>query len=122
MFSKVKELIEKNGIPALYELDGKDPATVNIPLRFEDLFSDWEWYAWEAEIDEENKNILFFGYVNGHEKEMGYFTLEQFMDVNKKGFPRILPDYDFETITLKELKDKWNIPYRPYPIQEENQD
>lgn len=119
MFENIKELVQRLEIPALYELEAKDPSEVIIPLRFEDLFSNWEWYVWEAEIQEEEQDILFFGYVNGFEKEMGYFTLSQFSEVNSSDVPRILPDFDFEPITLKELKERWHIPYRPY-FKEEN--
>lgn len=106
MREQVERIIKKEGIPKLYSLDGKPGEEVPIKLKFIDIFGTWEWYAWEADIEDDD--IIFFGYVNGFEKEMGYFYLSEFQSVNQ-GIQRIVIDKDFIPITLAELKDRWNI-------------
>ncbi len=108
-----KELKEKLEIPNLYETDWKDDSEVIVRARYYDLFSSWEWYLLEADIQEDER-ILCFGLVNGHERELGYFTINELIDINKK-FPRISRDEDFQQISYKELKKKFQEPYRPYP-------
>ena len=63
-------------IPALYSQECKgDDARVYV--KFFTPWSNWTWYA--TEYDPENG--LFFGLVDGHEKELGYFSLEELESV-----------------------------------------
>ena len=48
-----------------------------IVVKFFDPTGSWKWYA--TEYDPTNKT--FFGLVDGHEKEWGYFSLEELESV-----------------------------------------
>ena len=48
-----------------------------IVVKFFDPTGSWTWYA--TEYDPKNKT--FFGLVDGHEKEWGYFSLEELKSV-----------------------------------------
>ncbi len=52
----------------------KDP---QIVVKFFDPTGSWTWYA--TEYDRNTKT--FFGLVHGHEKELGYFSLEELESV-----------------------------------------
>ena len=71
--------IEKK-IPALYSQDGKDPKDVRIAVKFFTPWSNWSWFASEGQKQEDG-DWLFFGMVHGHEKELGYFTLNELKSV-----------------------------------------
>jgi hypothetical protein len=64
-----KELRKK--LPALGEGDG------TAHVKFFTPWTNWTWYA--TEFDGED---MFFGLVDGHEKEIGYFTLSELEAVN----------------------------------------
>ncbi len=57
--------------------DGKGDDAIVIAKYFTP-FSDWTWYATEW-IPESG---TFFGLVDGMEKELGYFALAEFEDLN----------------------------------------
>jgi hypothetical protein len=59
-----------------YETEGKNLSEVMAPVKFFCPWSNWTWYA--AEFDGED---LFFGLVDGHEKELGYFSLKELSDL-----------------------------------------
>ncbi len=66
-----KELREK--IPALYSQENEiDPM---VYIKFFDPTGSWTWYVTEGE--ERDEDFLFFGFVIGHDAELGYFTLNQ---------------------------------------------
>tara|TARA_Y100000296_G_scaffold86129_1_gene124749 strand:+ start:192 stop:467 length:276 start_codon:yes stop_codon:yes gene_type:complete len=70
-----KELKKK--LPPLYaNEDKKDPDAI---VKFFTPFSNWTWYA--TEFDGED---LFFGLVDGHEKELGYFSLNELESLGSK--------------------------------------
>ena len=68
-----KEILDK--IPALYEQDGKGNDAL-IYVKFFTPSSNWTWYA--TEFDGED---TFFGLVQGHEQELGYFSLKELQSV-----------------------------------------
>ena len=77
-----KELREK--LPPLYAQDGKGGrATVHV--KFFLSSSSWTWYILEGEpvLDESGREVdfRFFGMVDGHEKELGYFCLSELESV-----------------------------------------
>ena len=60
--------------------------------------SSWSWFA--TEFDGED---TFFGLVDGHEKELGYFSLSELESVNgPMGLP-IERDLYFDPKTLEEI-------------------
>jgi len=55
-----------------------------IIVKFFHPLSSWTWYVVEGEIDPDG-DILFFGLVDGFEKELGYFALKQLEEIKVKG-------------------------------------
>jgi len=73
-----------------------------VQVKFFDIAGSWTWYAWEAE-KQENGDWLFFGLVDGFEKEMGYFTMSELQSVKWGSAPRIERDMYWTPITVNEL-------------------
>jgi hypothetical protein len=88
----------KEDLPPLYSQENNpDPLAL---IRFVDTLGDWSWYA--IEFDGDN---LFFGLVLGFERELGYFTLAEFEEVNRAaGFARIQRDKDFRPTPVREIQ------------------
>jgi hypothetical protein len=66
----------KAKLPKLRSMDGKDPATVPIIVKFFTPDSNWSWFATEGE-EVEGGDWEFFGMVHGFERELGYFRLSE---------------------------------------------
>lgn len=90
--------IEKQ-LPKLY-------ATEKVPVHkkvciVKYFYGDWTWYAVEYSPEEE----LFFGLVvNSMGKELGYFSLKEFEDINRSaGYCKIERDLYFDQCKLGEF-------------------
>ena len=57
----------------LYSTEKQDVTPVIV--KFFNPTGNWTWYVLEGEQDETNGDWTFFGLVEGHEKELGYFSL-----------------------------------------------
>ena len=93
-------------LPPLYSQDGKS-GKATVYVKFFTPSSSWTWYATEGEpvLDESGKEVdfRFFGLVDGHEKELGYFVLSELEEVRgPMGFP-IERDLHFKPKTLEEI-------------------
>ena len=64
--------IEKR-IPGLYSTELVPVAEKIVHVKFFTPDSSWTWYAVEYDPEEE----IFFGYVDGHDTEWGYFSLAE---------------------------------------------
>ena len=86
-------------IPNLYETeDVKDPIC-HVKLFTPD--SNWTWYVTEISKDDTNE---CFGFVIGHESELGYFNLEEIQSVRGPlGLP-VERDLHFAPTLLSEVK------------------
>ncbi len=75
--------IEKK-LPKLYSQEHeKNP---KIIVKFFHPLSSYTWYVTEGERQEDREgDMLFFGLVDGHEKELGYFTLKQLEEISVRG-------------------------------------
>ena len=62
----------ENVIPALYEQDGLGDDAI-VHAKFFTPEGSWTWYA--TEYDPETR--MFFGLVDGFDKELGYFSLDE---------------------------------------------
>jgi hypothetical protein len=60
----------KRRFPKLREMDGQDAIVL---AKFFHPRSYWTWFA--TEYDPEDR--IFFGWVQGHEEELGYFSLDE---------------------------------------------
>ncbi|MHC4582637.1 MAG: DUF2958 domain-containing protein [Planctomycetota bacterium] len=99
-----KELRRK--LPPLYSQDGKGGKAVAY-LKLFTPSSSWTWYATEGEpvTDDSGQEVdyRFFGLVDGHVKELGYFSLSELESVNgPMGLP-IERDLYWEPKTLEEI-------------------
>ena len=65
-----KELRER--FPKIGDTEFLSPEETRVIAKFFDPTGSWTWYA--TEFDGED---LFFGLVDGFEKEMGYFSLSE---------------------------------------------
>lgn len=91
--------IEKT-LPALYE-QSKAGDNAMAFVKFFTPFGNWTWYA--TEYDPEQK--LFFGFVIGAEKELGYFSLKEFEELNASGgVQKIERDLYWTPKTIGEIK------------------
>jgi hypothetical protein len=93
-------------LPPLYAQDGKGGKAV-VYVKYFTPSSSWTWYATEGEpvLNESGKEVdfRFFGLVDGHEKEFGYFVLSELEEVRgPMGFP-IERDLHFKPKTLEEI-------------------
>ena len=67
----MKLIPHDHSIPVLYSMEEEKDPLCQIKLFTPD--ANWTWYV--IEIDDANE--LCFGYVVGHEKELGYFTVSE---------------------------------------------
>jgi len=92
-----KEVLKK--LPPLYSQEEKGLDAVAV-VKFFTPDSNWTWYATEFDGDD-----LFFGLVDGFEKEIGYLRLSELKSVKGAlGLP-IERDMYFKPKSLKELMD-----------------
>ena len=61
--------------------------------------ANWTWYV--MEYDPETGDC--FGYVEGHEKEMGYFNKKEIEELNGPFGLKVERDLSFETTDFEEL-------------------
>jgi hypothetical protein len=99
-----KEIREQ--LPPLYAQDGKKGKAI-VHVKFFTPSSSWTWYVTEGQpvLDESGKEIdfEFFGLVDGHDREFGYFMLGELEEVQgPMGFP-IERDLHFKPTTLAEI-------------------
>ena len=93
-------------LPPLYAQDGKGGKAVVFTKYFTPS-SDWTWYATEGEpvTDDSGREVdfRFFGLVDGHCKELGYFLLSELEEVRgPMGLP-IERDLYWQPKTLEEI-------------------
>ena len=94
-------------LPPLYSQDGKGGKAV-VYVKYFTPSSSWTWLATEGEpvLDEYSKqevDFKFFGLVEGHEKELGYFLLSELEEVRgPMGLP-IERDLYWQPRTLEEI-------------------
>lgn len=93
-------------LPPLYAQDGKGGKAV-VYAKYFTPSANWTWYALEGEpvLDDAGNEVdfRFFGLVEGHEKELGYFMLSELESVNgPMGLP-IERDLWFRPKTLGEI-------------------
>lgn len=90
----------ENQLPQLYSQENNpDPEVV---CKFFTPDAQWTWYA----IEYDPREKLFFGYVEGIENELGYFTLSELQSIRGHlGLP-VERDLFFTPCKLSEIKAK----------------
>jgi len=91
------------------EIEKKTPPIgTNAESSLEDLrfifklftpWSDWTWYVAEANFETGE----MFGLVEGFEKEVGYFNLNELMEIRGIGGLKIERDLHFQPKTYEEI-------------------
>src|SRR5689334_18999363 len=87
-------------LPALYAQTGITDMVIHI--RFFTPDSNWTWYVAEGQEDEDD--FTFFGWVNGHCLEAGYFSLKELQSVRGPMKLPIERDLFFEPAPWSEVK------------------
>ncbi len=83
----------------LYSQDGKGGNAVALCKFF---LQGYTWYVLEGE--KKGDDYLFFGIVNGVEKEYGYFTLSQLQQVRGRWGLKVERDLYFKPTRVKDIK------------------
>jgi hypothetical protein len=87
----------RESLPSLYASErDADPL---VQVKYFDPCSSWAWYA--IEFDGED---TFFGLVEGHEREMGYFSLRELQTFRGRLGVGIERDLYFEPCPLSQLR------------------
>lgn len=103
-------LLTKHDIARLPKLYSREHVTdPECLIKFFDPTGSWTWYVIEGE-KQENGDYLFFGYVQGFESELGYFTLSELQNA-KNGLTglRSLPierDRYYKPVKLSDIKTR----------------
>ena len=92
-----KELIEEMNIPKLYETEEQKDPIAHIKL----FIDGWTWYI--IEIDKEDNNTCF-GFVDGVEQELGYFTLSELESVKGLFGLKVELDRNFKPTKLSKIR------------------
>lgn len=92
-----KELEAK--LPPLYSQDGKGYEAIAL-AKFFTPDSNWSWYITEYDPVER----VCFGLVEGFEKELGYFSLDELESIKGPLGLAIERDIYFEPTKIKELR------------------
>ncbi len=93
-------------LPPLYSQEDKGSAAV-VYVKFFTPDSNWTWYATEGQPvrDDDNREIdyQFFGLVDGLEKELGYFNLNQLQSIRGPWGLAVERDLHWQPKTLAEI-------------------
>ena len=84
-------------LPPLCGQDGKGMKAIAY-VKFFTPDSSWTWYATEFDGTD-----VFFGLVNGHEKELGYFSLSELESVRGPYGLKIERDKYFDAKPLQDI-------------------
>lgn len=91
----------KKKLPALYSQE--DVADPIVQVKFFSPYSNWRWFAFEFDGED-----TFFGYVQGFESELGFFSLKELDELTYKMFgvelAGIERDTSFEPKPLSEVQ------------------
>jgi len=74
----------RKSLPKLRSTGNLNATNVTVRAKFFDPCSQWTWYVTEGEsVIEDGVEIdfHFYGYVVGHEKELGYFSLNELQSI-----------------------------------------
>ena len=92
----------QNTIPALYETEGQKDPLCHIKLFTPD--ASWTWYV--IEFSKANRDICY-GYVQGLENELGYFSLNELRSIKGSLGLAVERDLLFEPTELSKIRKKY---------------
>ncbi len=89
----------KNKMPELYSQEHAAE-----PLAYVKFFTPWTSWTWYGmEFDGED---TFFGLVDGHDCELGYFSLSELESIRGPGGLRVERDLYFKATPVKTLQEQ----------------
>ena len=100
MHGSLTKQIASLGVPALYAQENEKDATVYLRLYL--LGSNWQWFV--TELEAQDGDTLFFGFVAGFEKEWGYFRLSEMREAGQ-----LIYDCEFAPMPFSEVKAKYGL-------------
>ena len=92
----------KAKLPPLYANEKVEDPTIQV--KFFTPWSNWTWYG--MEYDPEQR--LFFGYVEGQENELGYFSLDELESIKGPFGLKIERDMYFDPCPLSKIRNGRN--------------
>ena len=102
--SKLLPLSIIKNIPNLYETENQEEKICYVKLFLAD--SNWTWYI--IEIDKQDNNTCF-GFVDGLEQELGYFTIRELENLKGLFGLKVELDTSFNTTKLSKIKGAKNV-------------
>jgi hypothetical protein len=97
-----KELINK--MPKIYSTDSIPLSEKDVICKFFNPCGIGTWYVLEGEVQDED--FIFFGLVDLHEKELGYFSLNELQSIRLPFGLKIERDLHFSKTKLSRFLDK----------------
>jgi hypothetical protein len=98
------KLLPKQMRAALPPLDSTDGSSFDnrlLVVKFFCPYNGWRWYAVEFDGSD-----IFFGYVEGFEKEWGYFSFSELSHATVGGgVPAVERDLYFQSVRFRDLND-----------------
>lgn len=91
----------RDKLPALYETEGQKDPICRIKLFTPD--ANWTWYV--IELSQTDQNICY-GYVQGMENELGYFSLSELRTIKGSLGLKVERDLLFEPTVLSKIRKK----------------
>ena len=86
----------------IYSTDAKDVSPIIV--KFFTPWSNWTWYAVEGNPIKDSTGAVidweFFGLVEGHERELGYFVLSELQSIRGQFGLKIERDMHFDNMEL----------------------
>jgi len=92
----------KAKLPKLYATEKVPEEDKRFIVKFFTPWTSWTWYAVEGQ-QQEDGDWLFYGLVHGHEKEWGYFRLNELAGIKGLFGLKIERDYHFGMPTVREF-------------------
>ncbi len=116
----ITKAIEKR-LPKLYTTEGTPTSEKRFVFKFFTPWSDWTWYVLEGEyltrdVTGDEDDWRFFGYVEGFEKEWGYFHLSQLTSVKGPMGLKIERDYHFNDVPVSQIVPDTYISGQDIPL------
>ena len=86
-------------LPPLYSTEKIPMKDKRVVVKYFNPYGSWTWYA--VEFDGED---IFFGLVDGHELDWGYFSLKEMTEAKQNVFGHMLPAIERDKFWDKNTK------------------
>ncbi len=93
----------KAQLPALYATENTPTKDKTVYVKFFTPWAGWSWFAVEG--SEQEGDFIFFGYVIGHDREWGYFSLNELRSVTGPFGLKIERDIHFQPRPVSEIAE-----------------